>query len=95
MWKDEEVSALLVEYIALYYSPDENSFNVWPACKNDELWGKCAVAVNCYNIGTCNLVRKSGLSLIIDIFIVPVAIMNLLIINLKYTRQYFIVLLLT
>ena len=50
MWKDEEVSAL-VEYIALYYSPDENSFNVWPAGKNDELWGKCADAVNCYNIG--------------------------------------------
>ena len=55
MWKDEEVSAL-VEYIALYYSPDENSLNVWPAGKNDELWGKCADAVNCYNIGN----KRSG-----------------------------------
>ena len=55
MWKDEEVSAL-VEYIALYYSPDENSFNVWPAGKNDELWGKCADAVNSYNIGN----KRSG-----------------------------------
>ena len=55
MWKDEEVSAL-VEYIALYYSSDENSFNVWPAGKNDELLGKCADAVNCYNIGN----KRSG-----------------------------------
>jgi hypothetical protein len=35
--------------------------------------------------GTSDLVSKSGLSLIINIFIVHVAIMNLLIINLKYT----------
>lgn len=40
----------LVEYIALYYSPDENSPNIWPASKNDEFWRKCADAVNCNNI---------------------------------------------
>jgi hypothetical protein len=45
MWSDEELSAL-VEYIALYHSPDEEvSSNIWPATKNDEFWGKCADAV--------------------------------------------------
>ena len=56
MWSDEEVSAL-VEYIALYYSPEEDSSNIWPASKNDKFWGKCADAVNCYNIGN----KRSGI----------------------------------
>jgi hypothetical protein len=56
MWKDEEVSAFF-EYIALYYSPDENSSNLWPA-KNEKLWGKCADAVNCYNNDNDN--KRSG-----------------------------------
>ena len=90
MWKDEEVSAL-VEYIALYYSRDENSFNVWPAGKNDELWGKCADAVNCYNIGN----KRSGKEIWIKSnnkhIYSTCSYYDLSIINLKYTRQYFIV----
>jgi hypothetical protein len=69
MWSDEELSAL-VEYIALYHSPDEEvSSNIWPATKNDEFWGKCAEAVNCYNIGSKHLVSTSDLCLI-DIYFV-------------------------
>ena len=42
--------AALVEYIALFYSSDEHpSGSIWPTFKNDEFWGKCADAVNCYN----------------------------------------------
>ena len=35
--------AALVEYIALFHSSNEDP-------SNDEFWGKCADAVNCYNI---------------------------------------------
>ena len=48
-WSDRETAAL-VEYIALFHSSNEDPSSVWPSSKNDEFWGKCADAVNCYNI---------------------------------------------
>jgi hypothetical protein len=41
--------AALVEYIALFHSSNEDPSSIWPTFKNEEFWGKCADAVNCYN----------------------------------------------
>ena len=38
-----------VEYIALFHSSNEDPSSIWPTFKNEEFWGKCADAVNCYN----------------------------------------------
>ena len=46
----------MVEYIALYYSCDEDSTNVWPATKDETSWDKCTNAVNCYNVES----KRSG-----------------------------------
>ena len=48
-WSDREMAAL-VEYIALFHSSNEDPSSVWPTSQNDEFLGKCANAVNCYNI---------------------------------------------
>ena len=47
-WSDQEMAAL-VEYIALFHSSNEDPSSIWPTFKNEEFWGKCADAVNCYN----------------------------------------------
>ena len=48
-WSDRETAAL-VEYIALFHSSNEDPSSIWPTSKNDEFWGKCSDAVNCYNV---------------------------------------------
>ena len=48
-WSDREMAAL-VEYIARFHPSNEDPSSVWLTSKNDEFLGKCADAVNCYNI---------------------------------------------
>ncbi|KAJ7381445.1 hypothetical protein OS493_001581 [Desmophyllum pertusum] len=43
-WNNAEIRAL-IEYVALYHTPNEDRTNVWPAHKQEDFWEKCAEAV--------------------------------------------------